>query len=79
MQTTILDSYRRHRFAWLFFSLLLTLTAHPALEAFVSGSLSLSKWMTDKVILRKLNRQDRNLNQTNMDLNPGILHCHRQC
>ena len=37
MVTTVLDSYRRHRFAWLFFSLLLTLTAHPALKALVSG------------------------------------------
>jgi hypothetical protein len=31
MLTTVLDSYGRHRFAWLFFSLLLTLSAHPAL------------------------------------------------
>lgn len=37
MLTTVLDSYRRHRFAWLFFSLLFTLGAHPALEALVSG------------------------------------------
>src|SRR4030095_11490138 len=37
MVTTVLDSYRRHRFAWLFFSLLLTLGAHPALKALVSG------------------------------------------
>lgn len=37
MLTTVLDRYRRHRFAWLFFSLLLTLAAHPALEALVSG------------------------------------------
>jgi len=37
MLTTILDSYRRHRFAWLFFSLLFTLGAHPALETLVSG------------------------------------------
>ena len=36
MRTTVFDSYRRHRFAWLFFSLLLTLSAHPALEALVS-------------------------------------------
>jgi hypothetical protein len=33
----VLDSYRRHCFAWLFFSLLLTLGANPALEAFVPG------------------------------------------
>jgi hypothetical protein len=37
MLTTILDSYRRHRFAWLFFSLLLTLGVHPTLETLVSG------------------------------------------
>jgi hypothetical protein len=37
MLTTVLDSYRRHCFAWLFFSLLLTLGAYPALEALVSG------------------------------------------
>jgi voltage-gated potassium channel Kch len=37
MLTTVLDSYRAHRFAWLFFSLLLTIGAHPALEALVSG------------------------------------------
>jgi ion channel len=37
MLTTVLDSYRRHCFAWLFFSLLLTLGAHPILEALVSG------------------------------------------
>jgi hypothetical protein len=37
MVTTVLDSYRRHRFAWLFFSLLLTLSANPALKALVSG------------------------------------------
>ncbi len=37
MLTTVLSSYRRHRFAWLFFSLLLTLGAHPALEALVSS------------------------------------------
>jgi Ion channel len=37
MVTAVLDSYRRHRFAWLFFSLLLTLSAHPVLEALVSG------------------------------------------
>src|SRR5215204_2816395 len=37
MLTTVLDSYRRHRFSWLFFSLLLTLSAHPVLEAFVSS------------------------------------------
>jgi hypothetical protein len=37
MLTTVLDSYRRHCFAWLFFSLLLTLGAHPALEALVFG------------------------------------------
>src|SRR5262245_4036797 len=37
MLTTVLDSYRRHCFAWLFFSLLLTLGAHPALKALVSG------------------------------------------
>jgi len=37
MLTTVLDSYRRHCFAWLFFSLLLTLGASPALKALVSG------------------------------------------
>jgi hypothetical protein len=37
MLTTVLESYRRHRFAWLFFSLLLTISAHPVLEVFVSG------------------------------------------
>ena len=37
MVTTVLDSYRRHRFAWLFFSLLFTLSAHPALKALISG------------------------------------------
>ncbi|MBI3800282.1 MAG: hypothetical protein HY268_25320 [Deltaproteobacteria bacterium] len=37
MLTAVLDSYRAHRFAWLFFSLLLTLGAHPALEALVPG------------------------------------------
>jgi hypothetical protein len=37
MQTTVLGSYRRHRFAWLFFSLLLTLGSRPALETLVSG------------------------------------------
>jgi hypothetical protein len=37
MVTTVLDSYRRHRFAWLFFSLLLSLSAHPVLEALDSG------------------------------------------
>src|SRR5262245_39959080 len=37
MLTTVLDSYRRHCFAWLFFSLLLTIAAHPLLEALVSG------------------------------------------
>src|SRR5262245_11201082 len=37
MLTTVLDSYRRHCFAWLFFSLLLTVPAHAALEALVSG------------------------------------------
>jgi len=31
----IFDRYRRHRFAWLFFTLLLTLAANPALEALV--------------------------------------------
>jgi hypothetical protein len=37
MLTTILDSYRRHRFAWLFFSLLLTLGVRPVLEELISG------------------------------------------
>jgi hypothetical protein len=37
MVTAVLDSYRRHRFAWLFFSLLFTLSAHPVLKALVSG------------------------------------------
>jgi voltage-gated potassium channel Kch len=37
MLTTVLGSYRRHRFAWLFFSLLLTLGSRPALETLVSG------------------------------------------
>src|SRR5215475_8330414 len=37
MLTTVLDGYRRHRFAWLFFSLLLTLGSHPVLKALVSG------------------------------------------
>jgi len=37
MLRTVLGSYRRHRFAWLFFSLLLTLGVHPALEALISG------------------------------------------
>jgi hypothetical protein len=37
MLTTFLDSYLAHRFAWLFFSLLLTLGVHPVLEALVSG------------------------------------------
>ena len=37
MLTTVLESYRRHRFAWLFFSLLLTIAAHPLLKALVSG------------------------------------------
>ena len=37
MLTTVLGSYRRHRFAWLFFSLLLTLGAHPVFKALVSG------------------------------------------
>lgn len=37
MLTTVLETYRRHRFAWLFFSLLLTIAAHPVLEALVSG------------------------------------------
>jgi len=37
MLTTILQSYRRHRFSWLFFSLLLTIGARPVLETLVSG------------------------------------------
>jgi ion channel len=37
MLMTVLGSYRRHRFAWLFFSLLLTVSAHPVLEVLVSG------------------------------------------
>jgi Ion channel len=37
MLTTVLGSYRRHRFAWLFFSLLLTLGVRPALETLVAG------------------------------------------
>jgi len=37
MLMAVLDSYRAHRFAWLFFSLLLTLGANPALEALVPG------------------------------------------
>jgi hypothetical protein len=37
MLATFLKSYRRHRFAWLFFSLLLTISAHPILKALVSG------------------------------------------
>lgn len=37
MLTAALNNYCLHRFAWLFFSLLLTLGARPALEAFVSG------------------------------------------
>jgi Ion channel len=35
MLTTVLGSYRRHRFAWLFFSLLLTIGVHSPLEALV--------------------------------------------
>ena len=37
MLTTVLDSYRRHRFACLFFSLLLTLGAHPVFKALVAS------------------------------------------
>ena len=37
MLTTVLESYRRHRFAWLFFSPLLTISAHPVLEVLVPG------------------------------------------
>ena len=37
MLTTVLASYRRRRFGWLFFSLLLILGAHPVLEALASG------------------------------------------
>src|SRR5215813_1497475 len=37
MLTTALDSYWTHRFAWLFFSLLLTLAGRPILESLVSG------------------------------------------
>jgi len=37
MLTTVLGSYRRHRFAWLFLSLLLTIGGRPALKAFVSN------------------------------------------
>jgi hypothetical protein len=33
MLTTLADGYRRHRFAWLFGSLLVTITAAPALRA----------------------------------------------
>ena len=35
MLTTLADGYRRHRFAWLFGSLILTITASPALHAIV--------------------------------------------
>jgi hypothetical protein len=35
MLTTLADGYRRHRFAWLFCSLILTITASPALRAIV--------------------------------------------
>ena len=37
MLTTVLGSYRCHRFAWLFFSLLLTLGGHAALKALISA------------------------------------------
>ena len=37
MLTTVLGTYRRHRFACLFFSLLLTLGAHPVFKALVSS------------------------------------------
>src|SRR5262245_44757719 len=37
MLTIVLDRYRAHRFAWLFFSLLLTLGVHPALKTLASG------------------------------------------
>ena len=37
MLTAVLGSYRRHRFAWLFFSLLLTLGAHPVFKALISA------------------------------------------
>ena len=37
MLKTCLERYRRRRFGWLFFSLLLTLGAHPALEALAPG------------------------------------------
>jgi voltage-gated potassium channel Kch len=35
MLATLADGYRRHRFAWLFGSLILTITASPALHAIV--------------------------------------------
>jgi Ion channel len=35
MLTTLADGYRRHRFAWLFCSLILTISASPALHAIV--------------------------------------------
>jgi hypothetical protein len=37
MLTTAVASYRAHCFAWLFFSLLLTLGVHPVLEELISG------------------------------------------
>jgi hypothetical protein len=37
MLKAVLDSYQRHRFGWLFFSLLLTLGGSPALEALMPG------------------------------------------
>ncbi len=37
MLTTLADGYRRHRFVWLFCSLLLTIIASPALHAIAPG------------------------------------------
>jgi len=37
MLATVLGSYRRHRFAWLFFSLFLTIGAHSPFEALVAS------------------------------------------
>jgi hypothetical protein len=37
MLRTVLDGYSRHRFAWLFLSLLLTIGVHAVFEALVSG------------------------------------------
>jgi hypothetical protein len=35
MLPTLADGYRRHRFAWLFCSIVLTITASPALRTLV--------------------------------------------